>query len=177
MQWTNFMSNSWLSGQESRTSVKNVLCGPSEWIDWIGLQVDFGEIEDKKYRKSFVVKTYVDEFSNVTLAQIVQNRCVIEVCQVGHVLSLLVFRRVKLLQEVLLDCTLFSIDCNFINSLERKRFSNFWSTKATTRKQIRSNKRTRKEKKSISIIINLHRSTRMCNVLSGCVTLRRHSGR
>lgn len=48
-------------------------------------------------------QTYVDQFGNVTFTQVVQDRCVVKVCQVGHVLVLLVLRRIELLKDILLD--------------------------------------------------------------------------
>lgn len=46
--------------------------------------------------------SYVDELVVVTLFQIVQDRRIVEVCQVGHVLSLLILGRVHLLEQVFL---------------------------------------------------------------------------
>lgn len=47
--------------------------------------------------------TYVDQLMVVTLPQVVQDGGVVEVCQVGHILSLLILRWVHLLQKVLLE--------------------------------------------------------------------------
>ena len=47
--------------------------------------------------------THIDEFEVVTLFEVVQDRCVIQVGQIGHVFALLEFRRVHLLQQVFLE--------------------------------------------------------------------------
>lgn len=49
------------------------------------------------------VSTYVYEPCKVTLFEIVQNACFIQVCQVGHILCLFEFRRVHLLGVILVD--------------------------------------------------------------------------
>lgn len=52
--------------------------------------------------------TYVDQLSDIARLQVVKHRGVVEVSQVRHVLSLRVLRRVKLLEQVLLDLSLFT---------------------------------------------------------------------
>ena len=48
-------------------------------------------------------KTYVDQFSEISLFQVVEDRGIIQVGQVGHVLSLLILGRIQLLQKIFLD--------------------------------------------------------------------------
>lgn len=46
---------------------------------------------------------YVDELGVVTLLQVVENRSIVEVGQIGHVLGFLILGRVHLLQLILLE--------------------------------------------------------------------------
>lgn len=46
---------------------------------------------------------YVDEFGVVTLLQVVEDRSIVEVSQIGHVFGFLILGRVHLLQLVLLE--------------------------------------------------------------------------
>ena len=55
------------------------------------------------------VDPYIDELVNISLFEIVKDRSFVQVGQVGHVLGLLILRRVQLLQQVLLDCALLGI--------------------------------------------------------------------
>lgn len=47
--------------------------------------------------------TYVDEFMVVTLLQIVKDRSVVKVCQVGHILCLLIFWWIDLCDQIFLE--------------------------------------------------------------------------
>lgn len=51
--------------------------------------------------------SYVDQLVNVTLFQIVQDRGIVQVGQVGHVFRLLVLGRVHLLQQIFFQGFLF----------------------------------------------------------------------
>lgn len=53
------------------------------------------------------VHTHVDEISVIAFFEDVQHGSVIEVGHVGHVFALFIFRRVHLLQKLLLDGALF----------------------------------------------------------------------
>lgn len=47
--------------------------------------------------------TYVDEFMVVTLLQIVKDRSIVKVCQVGHILCLLIFWWIDLCDQIFLE--------------------------------------------------------------------------
>ena len=44
--------------------------------------------------------TYINQFVFVTCFQIVKHTGIVQVCQVGHILSLLILGRIHLLQQV-----------------------------------------------------------------------------
>jgi hypothetical protein len=52
---------------------------------------------------TIVVSTYVDKFIKITLSQVMENRGIVKVCQVGHILTFFVFWRVDLIDEVFLE--------------------------------------------------------------------------
>jgi len=72
----------------------------------------FFQQSSKGGRPLLLGQTYVDELSVVTLLEIVQDRGVVKVCQVGHILSLLILGRVHLLQQVLLQGLLLLVRVN-----------------------------------------------------------------
>lgn len=47
--------------------------------------------------------TYVNKFMVISLLQVIQNRSVVEVCQVGHILAFLVLRWVDLSNKIFLE--------------------------------------------------------------------------
>lgn len=47
--------------------------------------------------------TYVDELVVVTLLQVMQYGGIVKICQVGHILSFLVFRGIDLCQLIFLE--------------------------------------------------------------------------
>lgn len=53
--------------------------------------------------------TYVDQLSDVSLLQVVQDTSIVKVGQIGHVLSLFVLGRIQLLQDILLDGFLYMV--------------------------------------------------------------------
>ena len=54
--------------------------------------------------------TYVDQFGEVSLLEIVKDRGIVQVCQVGHILTFFVFWRIQLLQQILLQSFLLLFD-------------------------------------------------------------------
>jgi len=48
-------------------------------------------------------ESYIDELGVVTLLQVVEDRSIVEVSQIGHVLAFLILGRIHLLQLVLLE--------------------------------------------------------------------------
>lgn len=55
------------------------------------------------YVSPLQTEPYVDELGVVTLLQVVEDRSIVEVGQIGHVLGFLILGRVHLLQLVLLE--------------------------------------------------------------------------
>lgn len=49
--------------------------------------------------------TYVDQLGVVSLPQVMQNRSVVKIGQVGHIFGFLVFWRIDLLEEIFLQIT------------------------------------------------------------------------
>lgn len=47
--------------------------------------------------------TYVNKLMVISLLQVIQNRSVVEVCQVGHILAFFVLRWVDLAYKILLE--------------------------------------------------------------------------
>lgn len=79
--------------------VFDVSIGRVKWIRVVMLVMWSTVLDDS----GWITLTYVDELSNVSFAQVVQHRSVVQVCQVGHILALLVLWWIQLLQQILLD--------------------------------------------------------------------------
>lgn len=55
------------------------------------------------FKMVLIYFTYVDQLGVVTLSQVVQDRWIVQECQVGHVLRFLILGRVHLVHLVLLE--------------------------------------------------------------------------
>lgn len=67
----------------------------------------FSQIQKASSKKSPVLwwhrHTYVDKFVKITLSQVMENRGIVKVCQVGHIFGFFVFWRIDLLKDVFLE--------------------------------------------------------------------------
>lgn len=68
-----------------------------------------------------VQNTYVDKLGLITLAQVMQHGCVIKVCQVGHIISLLILGRIDLTDKVFLEVLALIIVNN--SAKEKEKFA------------------------------------------------------
>lgn len=55
--------------------------------------------------------TYVDQLGTITLAQVMQDRGIVKIGQVRHILAFLVFGRVDLADQILLEILGLSTVC------------------------------------------------------------------
>lgn len=56
--------------------------------------------------------TYVDQLVVITLAQVMQHRSVVKIRQIGHILCLLVFGRIDLLEQIFLQIARLNVVWN-----------------------------------------------------------------
>lgn len=52
---------------------------------------------------SAIYQTHVNQFVEISLAQIMQHRGIVQICQIGHIFSFFVFGRIHLAHQVLLE--------------------------------------------------------------------------
>lgn len=73
------------------------------------------------YLSVAITEPYVDELGVVTLLQVVEDRSIVEVGQIRHVLAFLILRRVHLLQLVLLEVLGLPLRRGWRREKEKKR--------------------------------------------------------